>query len=66
MRAVASGTYPSPPARELYLLTKDRFKGLSKEFLRWILTDGQKYVEENGYIRLSKNHVNEALKKFDR
>ncbi|MGZ3537506.1 MAG: PstS family phosphate ABC transporter substrate-binding protein [Thermodesulfobacteriota bacterium] len=66
MRAVASGTYPSPPARELYLLTKDRFKGLSKEFLRWILTDGQKYVEENGYIKLSKNHVNDALKKFDR
>jgi phosphate transport system substrate-binding protein len=66
MRAVASGTYPSPPARELYLLTKDRFKGLSKEFLRWILTDGQKYVGENGYIELSKNHVNDALKKFDR
>lgn len=66
MRAVASGTYPSPPARELYLLTKDRFKGLSKEFLRWILTDGQKYVEENGYIKLPKNHVNDALKRFDR
>ncbi len=66
IRAVASGTYPSPPARELYLLTKDRFKGLSKEFLRWILTDGQKYVEENGYIKLSKNHVSDALKKFDR
>ncbi len=66
IRAVASGTYPSPPARELYVVTKDRFKGLSKEFLRWILTDGQKYVEENGYIKLSKNHVNDALKKFDR
>jgi len=66
VRAVASGTYPSPPARELYLLTKDSFKGLSKEFLRWILTEGQKYVEENGYIKLSKNDVNGALKKFDR
>ncbi len=66
VRAVASGTYPSPPSRELYLLTKDKFKGLSKEFLRWILTDGQKYVEENGYIKLSKNHINDALKKFDR
>ncbi len=66
IRAVASGIYPSPPARDLYLLTKDRFKGLSKEFLRWILTDGQKYVEENGYIKLSKNQLNDALKKFDR
>jgi len=66
IQAVASGTYPSPPARELYLVTRDRFKGLSKELLRWILTDGQKYVEGNGYIRLSMNHVNDALKKFDR
>ncbi len=66
IRAVASGTYPSPPARELYLVTKDKFRGLSKGFLRWILTNGQQYVEENGYIRLSKNHVDDALKKFDR
>jgi len=66
VRAVALGIYPSPPARELYLLTKSTFKGISKEFLRWILTDGQKYIEENGYIKLSTNHINDALKKFDR
>lgn len=66
VRAIAVGSYPSPPTRELYLLTRDRFKGLSKEFLRWIFTEGQKYVEENGYIKLSKNHVNDALKKLDR
>ena len=66
IRAVASGIYPSPPARELYLVTKGKFKGLPKEFLHWILTDGQKYVEENGYIKLSKNRVDEAVKKFDR
>jgi len=65
IQAVASGAYPSPPTRELYLLTKESFKGLRKEFLLWILTDGQKYVEENGYIKLSKNHANEALKKLD-
>jgi phosphate transport system substrate-binding protein len=66
IRAVASGIYPSPPARELYLVTKGKFKDLPKEFLRWVLTDGQKYVEENGYIKLSKNRVDDALKKFDR
>ena len=64
MQAIASGIYPSPPARDLYLVTKDNFKGLSKVFIRWILTDGQKYVEENGYIHLTKNQVNEALKKL--
>jgi phosphate transport system substrate-binding protein len=63
-QAIASGTYPSPPARDLYLLTKDNYKGLTKEFSRWILTDGQKYVEEIGYIKLTKTQVNSALRKI--
>ena len=63
IQAIASGIYPSPPARDLYLLTKDNSKGLTKEFIRWILTDGQKYVEETGYIKLTKTQVNLALKK---
>ena len=53
IRAVNSGSYPSPPARHLYLITKDRFKGPAREFVRWILTDGQKYVDEMGYIKLT-------------
>jgi len=64
VQAIASGIYPSPPARDLYLLTKENLKGLTKEFMRWILTDGQKYVEETGYIRLTKSQVNVALKKL--
>ena len=64
IQAVASGIYPSPPARDLYLMTKDGFKGVTKVFIQWILTDGQKYVDENGYIQLTKTQVNEALKKL--
>jgi phosphate transport system substrate-binding protein len=64
IQAIASGIYPSPPARDLYLLTKENFKGLTKEFIRWILMDGQKYVEEIGYIKLTKIQVNLALKKL--
>jgi len=52
IQAVSSGHYPSPPARDLYLITKDGFKGVTKSFVLWILTDGQKYVDENGYIKL--------------
>ena len=63
VQAIRSGTYPSPPARDLYLLTKDNLKGLTKDFIRWILMDGQKYVEETGYIKLTKTQVNLALKK---
>ncbi len=61
--AVASGKYPAPPARDLYLVTKEEFRGPVREFIMWILTDGQKYVEEVGYIRLSPNQIKQA---FDR
>jgi phosphate transport system substrate-binding protein len=64
VQAIASGIYPSPPARDLYLLMKDNPKGLTKEFIRWILTDGQKYTEEIGYIKLTKTQVNLALKRL--
>jgi phosphate transport system substrate-binding protein len=62
--AVSSGRYPSPPARDLYLVTKARFKGLAQEFVRWVLTDGQRYVDEMGYIRLRNAQILEALKKL--
>ena len=64
LQAVRSGVYPAPPARDLYLTTKDRFKGPAKEFIRWILTDGQKYVDEMGYIRLKDDQIQEALRKL--
>ncbi len=63
IQAINSGTYPSPPARALYLVTKESYKGLTKLLIKWILTDGQKYVEEVGYIKLPRSQVNEALKK---
>ncbi|HUL21076.1 MAG TPA: substrate-binding domain-containing protein [Thermodesulfobacteriota bacterium] len=62
IQAIASGVYPSPPARDLYLLTKDGFKGLTREFIQWILTEGQKYVDETGYIQLKKTQVSAALR----
>ncbi len=65
MEAIANGIYPSPPARELNLVTKDEFSGATKEFVRWILTDGQKYVEETGYIPLSQGIIEENLNKVD-
>jgi phosphate transport system substrate-binding protein len=64
IQAVVSGRYPAPPARDLYLMTKDRFKGPAREFIRWILTDGQKYVDEMGYIKLKETQIDEALKKI--
>jgi phosphate transport system substrate-binding protein len=64
LQAIASGRYPSPPARDLYLMTQNAFKGVTKSFVVWILTDGQKYVDENGYIRLAKLQITQSLKKL--
>jgi len=66
IKAVVSGVYPSPPARDLYLITKEKFKEPSKTFVKWILTDGQKYVSEVGYIKITQKQINEHLKKLEK
>jgi phosphate transport system substrate-binding protein len=63
-RAIAGGVYPSPPARDLNLLTKGKPKGITREFLLWILGGGQKYVDQAGYIELPKANVKAAMKKL--
>ncbi|MFI5139491.1 MAG: PstS family phosphate ABC transporter substrate-binding protein [Sphingobacteriales bacterium] len=64
--AIAEGKYPSPPARNLGFL----FKGKPKkkeivEFVKYVLTTGQKFVNENGYITLSKTKLQEELRKVE-
>jgi len=59
--AVTSGEYPSPPARLLYLATNGKPTGLTQSFIEWILTDGQKYVSESGYIQLTQDQLDESL-----
>ena len=63
--AIANGKYPSPPARELYFVTNGKpKKELVIKFLSWILTEGQKYVNESGYITLSKEKIAGELKRI--
>lgn len=64
--AIRSGVYPSPPARDLYLIMKGAFHGPAREFIRWILTDGQRFVDEAGYISLSERQVRDALDRVGR
>jgi phosphate transport system substrate-binding protein len=66
-RAIASGLYPSPPARDLHLVSQGRPRGrLVVEFLRWILTDGQRYVDEAGYIAVADETLREGLDRLGR
>ena len=65
VKAIADGKYPSPPARELYFVSKNKpQKKEVIEFLKWVLTDGQKYITESGYIALPKEKLAEELKKL--
>jgi phosphate transport system substrate-binding protein len=59
--AVASGRYPSPPARVLNLVTRGKPSGLVQTFLVWILTDGQAFVPEAGFVQLTPDLLAEAL-----
>jgi phosphate transport system substrate-binding protein len=65
VNAVATGHYPSPPARDLNLVTRGKPDGLVKEFITWILTDGQQYVNEVGYIPLAAQQLDIELRKLD-
>ena len=62
--AIAEGTYPSPPARFENLATKGKPSGLTLAFIQWILTDGQQYLEQAGYVPLTPEQQTEALAKL--
>jgi len=63
--AIARKIYPSPPARDLYFVTKGQPSSPAvAAFLRWVLTEGQKYVPETGYILLSPDALKAGLDKI--
>lgn len=64
VQAVATGKYPSPPARALNLVTKGKPSGLVREFILWVLGDGQKYVDEVGYIQLTQEQLQDGRNKL--
>jgi phosphate transport system substrate-binding protein len=65
--AIASGKYPSPPSRELYFVMKGNPKNnkVLTEFIRWVLSDGQKFVNDAGYIALPGERINTEQKKLE-
>jgi phosphate transport system substrate-binding protein len=63
IKAITAGKYPSPPTRDVYFVSKN--KPRRKEvtaFLKWVLTDGQKFASETGYIRLTKEKLTDNMK----
>ncbi len=63
-QAVANGQYPSPPGRVLNLVTKGKPDGLVQSFIFWILTEGQAFVPEAGFVALPSADLQENLEKI--
>ncbi|MDP3462053.1 MAG: PstS family phosphate ABC transporter substrate-binding protein [Bacteroidales bacterium] len=62
MKAIGDGKYPSPPARELYFISNGKPTNEAVlAFLEWILTDGQQFVNEAGYVRLPDETIRQQL-----
>lgn len=65
MKAISDNKYPSPPARELYFVTSGKpTDKVVIAFLKWVLTDGQKYVHTAGFVNLPASTLQKELKKL--
>jgi phosphate transport system substrate-binding protein len=64
VQGVATGKYPSPPARALNVVTKNKPSGLVQDFILWTLTDGQQLVESAGYVALPQAALAKSLEKI--
>lgn len=65
MNAIRDGIYPSPPARALYFVSHGKpQKKLVCNFILWVLTEGQKYVNEAGYVKLPDERVKDEINKI--
>jgi phosphate transport system substrate-binding protein len=65
MGAIRDGRYPSPPARDLYFVSKGKpASEVTIAFMNWVLTDGQKYVNESGYVQLADAKIKSEVEKI--
>lgn len=63
--AINDGRYPSPPARDLYLVTNGKpDKPAVVAFLEYVLSEGQQFAEGTGYISLKKEQLEQELRKL--
>ncbi|MEE4311391.1 MAG: PstS family phosphate ABC transporter substrate-binding protein [candidate division KSB1 bacterium] len=66
VRAIAADIYPSPPARDLHLVSRGRPQNtLVTRFLEWVLTEGQKFIHESGYISIPDEQLILQMNKLE-
>ena len=59
--AINNKIYPSPPARVENLVCYGNFSGITYDFVHWILTDGQQYVLDTGYVLLPQDTIQQQI-----
>ena len=65
LAAIGEGKYPSPPARDLYFVAKGKpQKQAVTDFLNWVITKGQAFVPEAGYVPLTETTLQEQVAKL--
>ena len=64
---ISKGSFPSPPSRKLYFVMKGSpEKEVLKQFIHYVLTEGQSYVNDAGYILLQGNEVKKNIERLDK
>ncbi len=61
VNAEINDVLPSPPSRLVYLVTLNNFTGITKDFVMWILTEGQQYTFHNGYSAVPNDILDDQL-----
>lgn len=65
-KAIAVGKYPSPPARDLYLVSKGvTTNPVVIEFLKYVLSKGQELNGPAGYIKMSNEKIKVGMEKLE-
>ena len=64
-KSIESGVYPEPPARSLYLIANEKpTNPIVKTFLEFALKQGQVWVKDLEYVRLSDEQLQRELSKL--
>ncbi len=65
-KAIADGKYPSPPARDLYLVSNGiPTNPVAVAFLKYVLTEGQNANEGVGYITIPQEKLDAAIQRLE-
>ena len=60
------GKYPKALSREIFSVSAMQQTDENQAaFMKWILTDGQKYVTEAGYVMIKPEQITTELQKLD-